>query len=180
MTNNQNVRIGIAVVVGIIIALAGIWLWNNRTLSAPSASTTDTTGTIVDNNTAASSTITEEGNAGIVGNGPGIKIDDQNPGRLVTVAQVSLMTPGWVLIRDNNNGTPGNILGARLFDKGKNSGIVELLRPLIIGKSYFAAISNDDGNIHIFDPKKDLPIKDANGKDIMIKFSVTKATDQQP
>ena len=178
MTNNQNVKIGIAVVVGIIIALAGIWLLNNKGASAPSNQ--DSGPALVDNNTIASSTLTEEGNAGIVGNNPGIKIDDQNPGRQVVVAQVSLRSPGWVLIRDNINGKPGNILGARLFDKGKNSGIVELLRPMLIGKSYFAAISNDDGNPHLFEPKKDLPIKDASGAEIMTPFSVTKATDQQP
>ncbi len=169
---------GIAVIVGIVVALGGIWLWNNR--GAASSVKEDTGAAMVDNNSIASSTLTEEGSSGIVGNGPAIKIDDQNPGRLVTVAQVSLKAPGWVLIRDDNNGVPGNILGARLFDKGKNSGIVELLRPMVVGKSYFAAISNDDGNPHLFEPSKDLPIKDASGAVIMTKFSATIATDQQP
>jgi hypothetical protein len=170
---NQNVRLLIALVLGILIGLGSFWLWGNRSNSmnqlAPEG--------LLDTTTAASSTAVEEGDGGLTGSGPAVKIEDQNPGRLVVVYQVSLTKPGWVVIRDNNNGQVGNILGARLFDSGKNSGLIPLLRATVVDKKYFAVLHNDNGD-NIFDPKKDLPIKDSKGIEIMSPFSVSVGSDK--
>ena len=176
MAKKQNVPLIISCIVLVAIIIAGIWIFGGK--SKPASNTVTDTGTLVDNNTTASSTLSEEGGGGITGTGAGILIDDQNPGRLVTVSQVSLMNPAWVVIKEDLNGKPGTVIGARIFDKGKNSGIVELLRAMVIGKSYFAVVYNEDGDGK-FDPKKDLVLKGTNGADVMVKFAVTKATDTQ-
>jgi hypothetical protein len=172
-TPNSSTRIVIIIVVVLLIALGAYWAFG-RGSSTPPPSTTQ----IIDNSGIASSTATEEGVGGVTGTGPGIIVDDQNPGHLVVVSQVSLTKPGWVVIHDDNNGVPGNILGARLFDKGKNSGIVELLRALQNGKTYLAVIHEDDGNQHVFSVKTDLPLKDASGTIVMTKFVVNQASDK--
>jgi hypothetical protein len=129
---------------------------------------------IIDNNTAASSSVTEEGGAGLASTG--IKIEDQNPGRIVVVNQVLIETAGWVVIHEDSNGTPGNILGARIFEKGSNSGVIQLLSSMKVGKSYLAVVHTDNGD-GSFDVKQDKILKDANGKDVMTKFSVTQGSD---
>jgi hypothetical protein len=172
---NQKVRIIIALVVGILLGFGIFKVWDNS--STPAVEETDSTG-IVNTNKPASSKLTEEGST-VSGNGQAIKVEDQNPGRVVVVYQVSLDKPAWVVVREDAGGKPGNILGARLFDKGNNSGIVELLRPMQDGKNYFATLMSDDGD-NSFDLKKDLPIKDASGNEIASKFAVFKGSDENP
>ncbi|MCC2631031.1 MAG: hypothetical protein K0S38_840 [Candidatus Paceibacter sp.] len=172
---NQNMRIIIAIVIGIIIGFVTFNVTNKKTTVAE-VPEEDTSG-LVDTNAPASSKLTEEGSTPVSNGSVAIKVEDQNPGRVVVVYQVSLEKPGWVVIHEDTNGKPGTMLGARLFDKGSNSGLVELLRPMADGKNYFAVVYNDDGNFS-FDPKKDLVIKDASGKEIMSKFAVFKGSDK--
>lgn len=98
-----------------------------------------------------------------------IEVDDQKVGSTVSVKSVKFENPGWVAIHDDADGKPGNILGAAWFPKGENSGIVELLRDTEQGKTYFAVLHNDDGDRE-FNHKIDLPLTDASGTIIMVKF----------
>jgi hypothetical protein len=167
----------IILIVVVVVIIGAILIWNSNKTANKNDASKDATS-IVDNNVVASSTLNEEGGGGITGTGAGIVVDDQNPGRVVTVNQVSLTKPGWVIIKEAVNGKPGSIIGARLFGQGKNSGLIELLRPMVIGRSYYAVVYNDDGD-QKYDPKKDLVLKGTNGADIMVLFAVTKATDTQ-
>ena len=99
-----------------------------------------------------------------------LQVANQVAGGQVTVASVSLSRPSWVVIREaDETKNPGRILGAQLFDLGTNTGTVELLRGTVSGQTYFAMIY-DDNDDHAFDPKTDLPAKNAQGSTIGATF----------
>jgi len=70
----------------------------------------------------------------------------QSAGNSVAVARAVVSAPTWVVIYENNNGAPGNALGAALFFPGTSSGSVELLRATAAGKTYLAAEQLDNGD----------------------------------
>lgn len=168
----KNQKMIITVVLVVLIVLVGFTLFNGKDSS--SEKDTDDTAQVIDNNTTASSSIKEQGAEGL--SVTGIKVEEQNPGRIVVVNQVLIDAPGWVVIREDANGRPGNILGARLFGKGSNSGVIQLLNSMKVGKSYFAVVHKDNGN-EAFELAKDTILKDANGTEVMTKFAVTQGSD---
>jgi len=100
-----------------------------------------------------------------------VSVKDQNSGVTVALEQVQLEKLGWVVIHDEDNGAPGRILGAQLFDAGSwTDGTVDLLRGTLSGKMYYAMLHSDNGD-HAFDPKSDTPILGEDGKSVMAKFS---------
>lgn len=97
-------------------------------------------------------------------------VADQAPGGAVRIAAVNFDEPGWVAIRENKNGEPANIIGAKRFEPGKHqNGSVELLRQTKEGSVYFAALYRDDGD-RAFDYKKDAPVTDASGNPVLVRF----------
>lgn len=104
-----------------------------------------------------------------------ITVNNQSPGKNVAVASVTMSVSGWVAIHEETSGKPARILGARRFDKGIYSdGNVELLRATESGKTYYAMLHTDDGD-YAFDVKKDMPMKDASGNLVMVKFTAALA-----
>jgi hypothetical protein len=91
-------------------------------------------------------------NATTTPTGP-LVVPSQAPGKVVNLAY-TLDANSWIAIRDNVNGKPGNILGARLFGKGSREGSIELIRATEVGKSYFAVVHNSNGD-QKFDSKAD-------------------------
>lgn len=107
-------------------------------------------------------TITLGGNA--------VAVNDQAPGLRVAVAMVTLARDGWVVIHEDRDGKPGNILGAQRFGSGANqSGSVDLLRSTEEGRVYYAMLHSDDGD-RAFDHAKDLPLTDPQGNVILMRF----------
>ncbi len=159
-----------------IIVIAVIGLLGYLAFSGDSSKNDNPDGalTVVDNNTTASSSVTEEGTSLT---GVGITVDDQNPGKIVVVSQVFLNSPAWVVIYENNNGTPGNLLGARLFEKGNNSGIIQLLGSMKVNGSYLAVVQTDNGD-GVIDIKKDPILKGTDGKNIQAAFKATVGSDK--
>lgn len=101
---------------------------------------------------------------------PIISVSNQVAGTEVKVDKVTVSKPAWVAIVDvYEDGSTGYILGAKLFDVGTNSGIVELLRGTVSGKTYAAVIREDNAD-ESFDPKLDLPLKNSSGNIILTKF----------
>lgn len=99
-----------------------------------------------------------------------ISVLDQPAGVQVQVADVKLDRLGWVVIHDDDNGVPGRILGAQLFDAGETSGTVDLLRGTLAGSDYFAVLQADNGD-RAFEPKLDEPIMGSDGNPVMTKFA---------
>jgi len=100
-----------------------------------------------------------------------IVVKDQPAGFKVIVDSVSLENVGWVAIHEDRDGELGNILGAYRFENGTHSGEVELLRNTVEGGTYYAVIYNDDGDRE-FDHKKDVPLVDGLGNEIISEFKV--------
>ena len=99
-----------------------------------------------------------------------IDVKNQPARSTVTIPLVILNEMGWVVIHEDDTGRPGNALGAALVFAGERSNIVvELLRPTVKGKTYYAILHIDDGD-KIFDLKKDLPIVDSTGATIQMSF----------
>lgn len=155
---NQNVRLAIAFVIGLVVGLGIYWAFDRDAAVAPVANETQNVGTTT---------------VGALADDNGVIIENQAAGRSVKVSQIVLEAPGWIAIRDDVNGKPGpRILGAKLFDKGTNTGTVELLRATESGKSYYAILHTDDGSYKNFDSKLDKALLDDSGNQIMVKFDV--------
>ncbi|OGZ45863.1 MAG: hypothetical protein A3C84_03695 [Candidatus Ryanbacteria bacterium RIFCSPHIGHO2_02_FULL_48_12] len=100
-----------------------------------------------------------------------IAVDEQSAGDVV-VSMVTLAEPAWVVIHEDRNGAPGNILGAGWFPAGDNRNVsMTLLRKTEPGKVYYAMIHADAGADKKFAKESDMPIKDPSGAVLMMKFS---------
>lgn len=99
-----------------------------------------------------------------------VVVTDQFPGNIVYLSTVQLTNPGFVVIKKNNAGTPGDVIGSQYFDKGINPGKVTLKASTVEGASYYAVLYADTDGNKIFDIKKDMPLKDTAGNEIMKPF----------
>jgi len=99
---------------------------------------------------------------------PLIQVMDQIPGKVVNIDSLTLDTPGWVAIYNDNEGEPSVILGAGWFDTGTHTNVqVESFVDLAPGNTYYAVLHKDDGVLapdafgsHPFNLETDLPITD--------------------
>ena len=98
-----------------------------------------------------------------------VVMSDQYPGNVVYLNSVQFENPGWVVIQADNAGVPGKILGETYFTSGINPGKITLSSSMIDGATYYAVMYSDNGD-QKFDPKTDMPLKDANGNVIMKVF----------
>lgn len=154
-----SMKVIIAFIVGILIGFFGAWI-PMRDAGVQS----DTGDTDV---------VTEEESSDVALAGENaILVRDQKAGVTVDVELVTLENDGWVVIHEDVNGLLGNALGAQLFLAGVNSGIVELLRGTEAGKTYHAAIRQDDGD-RAFDLTKDLLLSDRRGDPVQVSFTTT-------
>lgn len=152
-----NMKVIVAFIVGIIIGFLGAWIPMKGTVEPVGDGDTDTEIT-------ASDVVLSGENA--------ILVRDQKAGIVVNVELVTLENTGWVVIHEDNNGALGNALGAQLFLAGVNSGTVDLLRGMEAGKTYHAAIRQDDGD-NAFDLVKDFLLSDGKGNPVQVSFIAT-------
>lgn len=157
MLENQNVRLVIVFIIGLLVGLGVYWTWDNR-YAAPS-----------DVNEEQNETTDEE----ISLTGPNaVAVEDlQEAGNKVVIAKAKFASPGWVAVHDDVGGVPGRILGAKLFDRGEVSGEVELLRNTVPGTSYLIVLHSDDGDYKNFSAKTDTILTNEDGDMVMIRFT---------
>ena len=99
-----------------------------------------------------------------------LQVRNQPPGDSVLIDAVILAQNGWVVIHEDRDGQPGNILGARRLGEGSHTGEqVALLRGTIGGLIYYAMLHNEDGD-GVFDHTKDLPLRNESDEIIMAQF----------
>jgi hypothetical protein len=153
---NENVRLGVAFIVGVVVGLGIYWIASQNT-SAPE-------DPLVTNEETASTTSRVQTPNGLI-------VADQEPGKTVKISELVFKRPGWVAIHDDVDGTPGRILGAKLFDTGTSTDVsVGLLRATVAGKTYLAVLHDDDGQYKTFNPQTDKPLKDDMGQLILVRF----------
>jgi hypothetical protein len=147
----------VTVLVIIVLILLGYYMFKG-----------DGTSTTDDMTNTPSSTISTDANR--------VVITDQFPGNIVYVSSVQLENPGFVVIKKDNAGTPGDVIGSQYFDKGINPGKVTLKTPTVEGGTYYAVIYSDTDGNKVFDAAKDMPLKDAAGNIIMKIFRATSSS----
>lgn len=141
----------LGVVAGALIAW-GYSSWHRSAkMTADTTSLGDTKGETVANNNSTSSSDKDLGvnmaGATAVGSDASFTIPSpQAAGTSVAVAKAVVAAPTWVVIYENNDGKPGNALGAALFFPDHQTGTVELLRSTTPGRSYLAVKQVDNGD----------------------------------
>ena len=142
-SSNSTKYIGM-IVLGIIAGVIIAWGWS--ALRAQKEPVSVTAGTDLGADASATPTLVS---------GLGITIaSPQAAGNSVAIAKISVSSPTWIVIYENNAGQPGNALGAGLFSPESTAGTVELLRGTSADKSYLATLQVDNGD-HKFSLKDD-------------------------
>lgn len=153
---NQNVRLVVVFIIGVIVGVIAYAVVDNAR---------------DERNNAVADTFSATSSASVIQGDNGLTVKNQTAGNQVKIEQVIFSKPGWVAIHDEVNGQPGRILGAQLFDMGKTSGTVDLLRNTVAGMSYLAVLHTDDGNYKNFNHLTDTILMGENQMPIMIKFN---------
>lgn len=102
---------------------------------------------------------------------------EQLPGNSVIISVARLEKPGFVVIHEDNAGTPGNILGvSNLLQEGETRDLpaIQLSRTTEDGEDIYAMLHLDDGD-GIFDAVKDLPALDSTtNSPVMTTVTISK------
>ncbi len=105
-----------------------------------------------------------------------IYVDDQLPGRSVSIAMVRLEKPGFVVIHEDNAGKPGKFLGisgALPMGETKKAIPIGLSRMTKDGETLYAMLHLGDGD-GVFDSAKDKPVLDSlSGQPVMMIFTAS-------
>lgn len=102
-------------------------------------------------------------------NGDLVIASPQDAGLHVIVSKVTVPVPTWVVVYENHNGQPGNVLGAGLFMTGTTGGTVDLLRGTLSGQTYFVGKARDDGD-RKYSLQNDPALRDADGDPVWVQF----------
>jgi len=168
--------IGLVAVVALLVGFAASSLWSGSKSKAPNS---EIQGTATDKNTLPSELSTnfvmpKEKMTSAASSGDTFVVADQPAGNSVVVTKVTLESAAWVVVHEDRDGAPGNILGALWLPAGTaTQASAELLRDTQAGKAYYVMIHEDTLSDKQFDHTQDLPLKDASGAVIMMKFKTT-------
>lgn len=93
-----------------------------------------------------------------------ILVLDQKPGNSVHINQVIIEKNGYLSIHEDKNGGFGDIIGtSTLLPEGSSQNFdIILNKTMSNGQKFYAMLHADDGD-GVFDPAKDLPLKDEQG-----------------
>ena len=152
-------------VIGVLIGMMGIMVWKTRSVSeGEHASNTTSSGAPtgeVQLATTSTTALSQARGLPAVPSIPkntrmGLSVTDQFRGNTVSASALALTDNKWVAVYDERDGHPGWILGAARAHTGESSVVVPLLRPTEVGKTYYVAILDDDGD-DVFNRLADLP-----------------------
>lgn len=107
-----------------------------------------------------------------------IQASDQTLDDLSTVVVTDGATslgPGWVVIHEDDNGSPGAVIGHAAVSDGENQNIeVTLERPAVDGETLHAMLHVDEGTVGTYEfPGDDVPATDSNNDVVVAPFVVT-------
>jgi hypothetical protein len=148
------------VFLGLVVIALLVWAYVGRSSGTASHTNTEanaTTGT------------TTQSMGGTVD----FSVESQPAGGSVTVSNVHVSQPTWIVVYDDMNGTIGRALGAKLFYPisagGESAGAIELLRNTVPGTSYLVGerIDNGDATLSF---ATDKPVY-MNGTQVVVSFT---------
>lgn len=154
-------KLFIIFIIGVIIGAGSVWMLMNDKMVSNGVENKDTEENIGDENTLSGTTVSSNNR---------ISLGNQSAGDNVNIDSAVFAEVGWVVIREDNNGEQGNILGAQLFDVGEHSGVVTLLRGTQVGSVYHALLYSDNGDRE-FNTENDLPLSNTSGDYIQTEFT---------
>lgn len=145
----------------LVIVGGGYYLYSSQTEKAA-----DNTANESEGSTNTTSGMRAEENAVIA--------TDQRPGTIVTVAQVYLAAPGYVIIHEDKDGEAGAIIGSSsLLKTGENNDVkVTLSRTSKDGEKLWAMLHSELNNNSVFEITTDNPVQSRLGGPIMGWFQI--------
>jgi hypothetical protein len=170
----------IAGLVALVVIIGGGWLiarerggamtganaTSTEAALATAAADTDTVVTPKEDGPAAAA-VQAASNPVSTASGETVTVNDQVAGASVTVADLNLKKPSWVVIRD----TKGWALGAGWFYSSGTDLSIELLRDTVAGQVYQAVIYIDDGNKKFELHGGDTLVSDSQGAPVSSTFT---------
>lgn len=103
-----------------------------------------------------------------------ININEQRVGTWATVSFVLVEKKGYVIVRELENGRPGDIIGiSALISAGESSRIVVALSKALEDSGTYAAILYEDDGNEVFDSVSDMPVTSDDGSEIMMEFQAS-------
>lgn len=170
-TGNQNMKLIVVFLIGVLVGGFSLWMWiatGEALLSKNTEEKIITKEEITENQkTTAQDLNTNETKL----NSDGIVVRKQSPGLTVIIEKAVLEEDGWVVIHEGSASHIGNALGAARFDKGENSGVVELLRATELGVTYRAVLYRDNGDKE-FNLDTDFPFLQDGNQPVLTTFIV--------
>lgn len=147
-------KIATALIIGLIIGFAAGAFWQARRLAAdsetvPTENIEEEVAALDDNEKKGESGLTAIVTETATGTGTSVRLvlRNQLAGSKVVVEEAVVEVPTWVAIREDQEGKPGNILGAqKVFPGVSRSIVVELLRPTVPNSKYHAVLYRDAGS----------------------------------
>ena len=150
---------------GLIIGILLSWGWS----VAVNRSGGNTTATSTQTNTQAGTQESATSSTGSEMMGEELTVPSpQKAGQSVVIDNAVAGEPTWVVVYENRNGAPGNILGAQLFFTS-GPGIVTLLRGTEAGQTYYVGLAKDNGD-HKFTKSLDNPGVNTDGTLAVVSF----------
>lgn len=170
--NNTSSKIVVALIIGLIVGFIIGAFWQDRRLSpvieddsmvleegngADASLTDDVSSTVTKGTTGdTASDATIKAVPGVTSPAilAEISVKNQVSGDTVEVSVLNISEPIWIAVRDDVEGSLGNILGAhKAFTAGDAT--VNLLRPTVVGATYHVVMYKDVGDAS-FNHKEDV------------------------
>ena len=149
----------VTVIVIIVLIVIGVMVFGNKGSQAPA--TTENTPVTTDQTGAVNR----------------IVMADQYPGNVVYLSSVQLQNGGWVVIKSDNAGQPGDTIGEAYSAAGINPVKVTLTSPMVDGGTYYAILYTGNSSA-AFSATAEQALTDSTGAVIMHVFHASVTADQ--
>lgn len=156
MQNNKSLIITIGILV--VLVAAAVALYMTRT---------------------AAEEIPNDNNTDVVGNASGddlnsVVVNDQVPGDVVFYNNLILSEDGFVVVRKDELGVPGEIIGVKTVEAGDNApGNIDLIEPTVEGGKYFIELYKDVDENGVFNEEVDTLIRTSTNRAIRVEITTT-------
>lgn len=101
-----------------------------------------------------------------------ITVNNQDPGNSIMIENIQLSERGYVVIHEDDNGSPGNVIGHSGLLSGNISNVIIPLERLASNEMLHAMLHVDDGDYQYEFPGDDSPLKQ-NGEIVVESFEVS-------
>ncbi len=176
-TENQNLKLVGAFLIGIIVGGFSIWMWTATQKELLSKANNATNKTSEQNTTVNSvsedkTPIKDLDTVETQLRNDAIIVQNQASGSSVVIDKAIFEEDGWIVIHEGTASHIGNALGAARFDKGEyNNIVVELLRATKEGMVYRAVLYRDNGDKK-FNLDTDFPFLQDGNQPVLTTFTV--------